>query len=172
MKGAAKFSDGLEKFANNFGVVLLSALTIIIFVEVIARYGFHASSPASEEISRHLFVILGFIVAGVAWKTDSHVKIDMILKRFSDKGQYILTLIFNVFGLFTAGTWLWCAISMIKWELTLPSVTEVMEIPWIVLFSFLCLGMTILVYYIIERLVKLIRSPGHRGLETKGMSKS
>lgn len=81
-------------------VVLLAAMTLITFVNVLSRYCFHSSISASEEITTNLFVLLSLTGAALAARSHQHIGFNLLSDKLSPKGK----LIHNIFeGLIGAG---------------------------------------------------------------------
>ena len=51
----------------------LGVMAVAVFVNVVLRYGFNSSLPASEELSRLLFVWMVFIGAAAAYPVGEHM---------------------------------------------------------------------------------------------------
>lgn len=57
----------------------LAAMFVIVFVNVVGRYGFSTSLPWAEEIARHLMIFGAFTGAGVALREGKLVAIDALV---------------------------------------------------------------------------------------------
>ena len=74
-------------------VVLMSVMTIIIFIQVVMRYLLHNSLSWSEELARYCFIWLIYIGIAYGCKLMKHIKIDAALKLFPEKIRpYIVIL--------------------------------------------------------------------------------
>lgn len=68
--------------------VLMVAMLVIIFSQVLARYVFQYSLTWSEELGRYIFVWMTFLGMTVAYRAGAHVALDIIcaaLKGYSRK---------------------------------------------------------------------------------------
>ena len=82
MKKILKFlNDYLEE---TICIILMSVMTIIIFIQVIMRYVMHNSLSWSEELARYCFVWLIYIGVAYGCKLMKHIKIDAALKLFPE----------------------------------------------------------------------------------------
>ena len=75
-------------FVNNvlptwFVRIAYSYLSLIILLEVVRRYVFSASSPWGEMTARYAFVYLSYIAAAEAIRLRKHIRITLIIDRFS-----------------------------------------------------------------------------------------
>lgn len=74
-------------------VILMSIMTVIIFVQVVMRYVFHNSLAWSEELARYCFIWLVYLGISYGCKIMKHIKIDAALKIFPEKIRpYIVIL--------------------------------------------------------------------------------
>jgi TRAP-type C4-dicarboxylate transport system permease small subunit len=65
-------------------------MVVLVFSNVVLRYGFNSSIPMSEEVSRWLFVWMTFLGSIVAMQKKEHLGIDMIVERLPVLGQKIV----------------------------------------------------------------------------------
>ena len=59
------------RFLEFLLILLLSAMAIMVFVNVVMRYGFNSGLNISDELSRYFFVWVTFIGAVVAFREQS-----------------------------------------------------------------------------------------------------
>ena len=79
-----------EGFFNLLKVSMVSCLAlmvVLVFGNVVLRYGFNRGITISEEMSRMLFVWLTFVSAIVAMREHAHLGIDTLLKHLSPAGK-------------------------------------------------------------------------------------
>ncbi|MEY2802447.1 MAG: 2,3-diketo-L-gulonate transporter small permease protein YiaM, partial [Pseudomonadota bacterium] len=60
-------------------VVMLSAMVVMVFGNVVLRYGFNDSIISSEELSRFLFIWITFLGAIVTLRENAHLGVDTLL---------------------------------------------------------------------------------------------
>lgn len=87
----------LEKCLGIFVVITMICLTIVINVEVIARYIFGSSLTWSLEISRILFLWVVFIGAALGLYYGDYTAIDFISKRFGPVVNKLIPVILGFF---------------------------------------------------------------------------
>ncbi len=83
-----RFSDGLDKFIRGIGHVVMWTNGVLIFViilQVVLRYGFGHGLVLLEELQWHLYAIGIMFGASYAKMMDSHIRVDIIHARISDK---------------------------------------------------------------------------------------
>ncbi len=70
-------------------VVLLGAMVVMVFGNVVLRYVFNSGITVSEELSRWAFVWMTFLGAIVAIKEGGHLGTDMLVGRLGPTGKKI-----------------------------------------------------------------------------------
>jgi TRAP-type C4-dicarboxylate transport system permease small subunit len=68
-------------------VVLLAAMVVMVFGNVVLRYLFNSGLNVSEELSRIFFVWLTYIAAVVVMREQGHLGIDSLTGRLSRRGR-------------------------------------------------------------------------------------
>jgi TRAP-type C4-dicarboxylate transport system permease small subunit len=105
-----KTIDLFFRFLEFLLILLLSAMALMVFVNVIMRYGFNSGINVSEELSRYFFVWLTFIGAVVAFREHSHLGIETLVMFLSRRGRIICMSLSNLViiicsTIFFWGTW-------------------------------------------------------------------
>ena len=90
--------------------VILALMVILVFGNVVLRYGFNSGITVSEELSRYLFIWLTFIGAVVAMHEHAHLGIDSLLRVLPRKGKLFCVvasdlLMLAAVGLLFHGSW-------------------------------------------------------------------
>ena len=73
--------DGYCKWLSWLIAASLAVMVVLVFGNVIMRYGFNSGITVSEELSRWLFVWLTFLGAIVAMKEGAHLGSDTLVSR-------------------------------------------------------------------------------------------
>ena len=117
-KAAAAYCKLLELLL----VGLLAAMVVMVFGNVVLRYGFNSGITFSEELSRWAFVWMTFLGAIVALKDNGHLGTDMLVGRLSTAGKKVCLAIAET-GMLCC-TWLLFTGSLaqtkISWEVEAP----------------------------------------------------
>ena len=69
--------------------VALMIMVVLVFGNVVLRYGFNSSITQSEEVSRWLFVWITFMGAVVALREHAHLGTDALVSRLPPLGKKI-----------------------------------------------------------------------------------
>ncbi len=74
---------------NYLLAIALALMVILVFGNVVLRYGFNSGISLSEELSRWLFVWMTFMGAVVALSERAHLGTDMLLSRLGKRGKQL-----------------------------------------------------------------------------------
>lgn len=83
-----RFCDALDGFIRGIGHVVMwsnGVLIIVIILQVVLRYGFNHGLVILEELQWHLYALGIMFGASYAQMTDSHIRVDIIHARLSEK---------------------------------------------------------------------------------------
>jgi TRAP-type transport system small permease protein len=100
----------------------LALMVVLVFGNVVLRYGFNSGITLSEEVSRWLFVWLTFLGAIVALKEHGHLGSDMLVSRLPLFGKKLCLVVGQALMLYI--TWLMFSGSLqqtrINWDVEAP----------------------------------------------------
>jgi C4-dicarboxylate transporter, DctQ subunit len=107
----ARVINGLEE-----GIIslLLVTMTLLVFMEVLLRYGFGIGFLWVQELTLHMSAWLVLFGASYGVKVGSHIGVDAIVRLLSSKVRRIVTLVALALclvycGLFIEGAWVYLA---------------------------------------------------------------
>lgn len=117
-----KLVDGYFTLLKVLAIICLVTMVVLVFGNVVLRYGFNESILISEEISRWAFVWLTFLGAVVLLRERGHMSVDLALRAlpsWGERGCLILSqlLMLACSGLFFWGSWQQMEIN---WNVPLP----------------------------------------------------
>ena len=111
-------------------VLCMVAMVVLVFGNVVLRYGFNSGITMSEEVSRWLFIWMTFLGAVVALREHGHLGVDMVVQRLPKTGKKIclaighLVMLYIVWLLFQGSL----AQARINWDVTAPTTGASMAI--------------------------------------------
>ena len=94
-----RFCDGIDTMIRSIGHVVMWSNFILVFViilQVILRYGFGHGLIVLEELQWHLYALGIMFGASYAMMLDSHIRVDIIHARLSEKWRQR----WDLFGIF------------------------------------------------------------------------
>ena len=123
----------MDKLINQFcklldGVIaaMLALMVVLVFGNVVLRYGFNSGINLSEELSRWLFVWMTFLGAVVAVNERGHLGTDMLVGRLGPTGKRVCLGLGYVLMLFVC--WLLFKGSWEQMKVNFESTSAVMQV--------------------------------------------
>jgi C4-dicarboxylate transporter DctQ subunit len=89
----SKILTGIDKFERGFNAFVLILSTLILFINVILRYFFSASTSWAEELTRYLIIWISFVGGSICVKHNDHVCVDLIHHLLPAKAKTVLIMI-------------------------------------------------------------------------------
>lgn len=84
-----KILDKLVKGVEAVLVVMFGIMAVLVFGNVVLRYGFNSGIVFSEEVSRFMFMWLTLIGALIVMKDHGHLGMSSVVARLGERGQRI-----------------------------------------------------------------------------------
>ena len=105
-----KMINAFFKLLEFLVVACLVAMVIMVFGNVVLRYGFNSGISISDEMSRYCFIWLTYIGAMVAMREKGHLGVDTLVRRLPLGGKKLCFLFSEAMMLgcnvlFFWGTW-------------------------------------------------------------------
>ncbi|MGD8778489.1 MAG: TRAP transporter small permease [Ignavibacteria bacterium] len=140
-----KIIDGLlEKFL----IVILSMLVIDVFWQVVSRYVLMNPSSFTDELARLLLIWVGILGAAYVTGKRLHLAIDVVIKKFSLKGQRIVFYFINISVLvFALLVMVIGGINLIYILLKLGNISPALSLPIGYIYSVIPLSGIVIIYY-------------------------
>ena len=132
--------------ANRWALILLlAAMSVIIFTNVVLRYTTSQSLEWAEEVSRHMMIWLTFLGAGPVLRYGGHIAVENLQDALSPKGavamrMVVAALLFAFFGFMIWYGWLYM-------ERTMFQLTAATQIPFAYIYSAMSIGGVLLVVH-------------------------
>ncbi|MGH1462315.1 MAG: TRAP transporter small permease [Neptuniibacter sp.] len=147
----------VTKLEEGFLSVLLVSMTLLVFAEVVARFGFNAGIHWAQEVT--LLLAAWFVLFGASYgvKVGAHIGVDVFVKMFPHNTHRYITLIaiglcLVYSGLFLYGSWIYLSkMKMIGIEL------EDLPIPKWIPMSILVIGFVLLIIRFLQLGWKVIK---------------
>lgn len=144
-------------------VAILALMSILVFLNVVLRYGFNSSISVTEEVSRYMFVWLAFLGAVLAFSENQHVSVTVLVEKLSPLGRALLRLVTDAAMLFccyliVAGSW-------IQFQLNLNNLAPISGLPQGITYLASVIAGALIGILLVARMVTTI------GLMAKGESK-
>lgn len=148
-------SEKLNKITEKVVAVLLAAMAIVVFLQVIFRYVFHASLPWSEELSRYILVWLTFLSASIAVRRNAHIGVEAVVNFLPLKAKkavksiaYLLTFILFIILIYYGGKVV---------QITMHQMSPAMRIPMGYMYAAVLVGACLMTLHLFVRIFVLDR---------------
>ena len=98
-----RFLDTTCKAIEYLIAACMAGMVVLVFGNVLLRYGFNSGITLSEELSRWLFVWMTFMGAIVALRSHEHLGTDMLVGRLGPVGKKLCMGLSQLLMLFACG---------------------------------------------------------------------
>ena len=132
--------------ANRWALILLlAAMSVIIFTNVVLRYTTNQSIEWAEEVSRHMMIWLTFLGAGPVLRYGGHIAVENLQDALPRPAAVAVRLVvagllFAFFGFMVWYGWLYM-------ERTMFQLTAVTQIPFAYIYSAMLIGGVLLIVH-------------------------
>ena len=109
-----KILDTYCKWLGKIIAVLLALMVVLVFGNVVLRYGFNSGIAVSEELSRWFFVWLTFLGGLIALHEHAHLGTDFLVGRLSVMGKKICLVFGYLLMLLMSWMMFWGALVQTK----------------------------------------------------------
>lgn len=148
-------ADGLCRMLEVLIVAALALMVLLVFGNVVLRYGFNSGITVSEEVSRWLFIWGTFLGAVVGLRERAHLGVDFVVQWMGRGGRRLCAvaghlLMIAITLLLARGSW---DQVKINWDVTAPTTGASMAIVYLagLVFAALALPMLLLDFVRIVR---------------------
>lgn len=132
--------------ANRWALILLlAAMSVIIFTNVVLRYATNQSLEWAEEVSRHMMIWLTFLGAGPVLRYGGHIAVENLQDALPHAAAvavraFVAALLFAFFGFMVWYGWLYMQRTMFQ-------LTAVTQIPFAYIYSAMSIGGVLLIVH-------------------------
>lgn len=137
--------------------IALIVLVLVTFIGVIMRYFLGNPLIWGEEIQLLCFVWIVFFGAGAAFRTGSHVAIDVVVDMFPQKLKKIVEILGNIVVLVVLIYLLNKSLPLISQHLSTARTTNIIKLPYSFVYSALPIGCILMVVNFLLKTYQLIK---------------
>ncbi|MCR4440637.1 MAG: TRAP transporter small permease [Peptococcaceae bacterium] len=150
MKVFKKIMNGSYFLLTCIISIMIVVMLIIMSLEVVRRYLFGLTWSWSEEVVRYLLIYVTFLGGAAAFRSGSMVSFDLVLSRFPQRVQDILSVIVNTVCLVFIGFILVLGFKKVITPNMISQVSPSSGIAMWIPYASIPIGMFFLLLYIIE----------------------
>lgn len=146
-----------EKFEETLCAILLSAMTVIISIQIVFR---QLGTPAawSEELARYMFVWLIYVGCSLGVKRRKHIKVDAVMLLIKEEWHIVMYIISNILFMVFCILISYYGIELLyKIQFVQKQLSPAMRIPMVIPYSSFVFGCLLMIIRLIQDTIKLIR---------------
>lgn len=153
MKTLSNWIEAFEKLAS---ILLIAAMTVVLFISVIFRYFLNAPLFWANEASIFMMAWLTFIGGSLGLKYKSQASITFLVDRFSEKGRKILFIMTHIIVLMALAFLLYLSY---QWVFTLsPQKSSSMRLPMWIPYLSVPVGLTFAFIHLLDYFIDLCKN--------------
>jgi tripartite ATP-independent transporter DctM subunit len=147
----------LSRWTNIIGLAALFLLICLTFTDVILRYGFNRPIEGSVDITEVMLVLAIYLAISHTYNMKSHVTVDLITSKLSDRNRIVLEFITTFLGFVTFAIVAWRALVQTMWDISMNSMHRMsMPIPKAPFDAIIVFGVTMLCLLLLRDLFRQI----------------
>ena len=150
-----RLADGYFRLLELLLVICLVAMVVMVFGNVVLRYGFDSCITVSEEMSRFAFVWLTFIGIITGVREGAHLGVDSLVRALPLIGKKICLVICELLILFCCALLFWGV--WVQHDINMGNYAPVTGIPMEAVYAIAYLTSISVAILAIYKLVKLAR---------------
>ncbi len=149
-----KAIDLFYRFLEFLLIILLAGMALMVFANVVLRYGFNSGLNVSEEMSRYFFVWLTFIGAVVTFREYGHLGVETLVALFGRSGRIICMILSNIIIILCSAIFFWGTWNQLPINASMVAPVTGLSMAWVYGIGFFTgAGCTLIA---LERLVRLL----------------
>jgi TRAP-type C4-dicarboxylate transport system permease small subunit len=148
----------IQSVVEGAAAVLLGAIAVVVFLQVITRYVLEMSLPWPEEAARYLLVWLVFIGAAAAGAHGQQLVVDTLTEMVPQRLQRFVQVITTVAGLAALAILVWACLPLFGPPARTISPATGLEMRWVYLA--LPVGCAFLAFFLFRDLFDLLSGRG------------
>ena len=155
MNTIKNFFDKIQKAEEIFCVIILIAMVIAAFAQVLIRYIIKISIPGPEELSRLFSIMLTFMGCAIAVRESSQISIGVLDNVLADKPMLkkIQNIIVYVLGIIFATIFSYLFYDYFVYSIKSKQVTIALGVPLAIAIGTMLISMVFTLLHYIELLV-------------------
>lgn len=155
-----KIDKNIEKWLIT---ITYSYFCLIILVEVVRRHLLGATSVWGEMTARYAFVFLVYVAVAEVARTRDHIRIDIVPRMLGPRGRLWLYIYFDVLYLVLATLVVWYSLQVMKLQLDTNTLMTGFDVNMAFAQAALPLGWGLLIYRVLQRFARTLRSYARDG---------
>jgi TRAP-type C4-dicarboxylate transport system permease small subunit len=145
-------SDFLNRICEVAVVILLSAMAVVVFLQVLFRYVLHLPLFWTEEFARYCLVWASLLGAAIALKRGEHIAVTFLLDTFPKKAASASTMVAQVSVILILTVMVWGGIKLVL--VTSAQISPALRISMAIPYLALPVGAVIMLFHVVSSLMQ------------------
>jgi TRAP-type C4-dicarboxylate transport system permease small subunit len=145
-------SDFLNRICEVALIILLVAMAVVVFLQVLFRYVLHLPLFWTEEFARYCLVWASLLGAAVALKRGEHIAVTFFLDNFPKRAARTLTMVAQISVVLILAVMAWGGIKLVL--VTSAQVSPALRIPMAVPYLALPIGSTVMLFHVVSSIMQ------------------
>lgn len=151
----------IERLINVLTVIIFIAMTVVVFSQVVLRYGFEMNIHWADEFARSAMIWIAFLGAAIGIKYEEHTRIDFFVKLLPSKGRLVVEILNKIICIAFLGIISYFSIATLGDTMTLK--TPSLQIPTGFLHLIIPIAGIIMIAYLILQIIEIIKNINEKG---------
>jgi len=144
---------------NSIAVFSMAAVSLLVFANVVSRYGFSYTPIWSEELSRFLVVWSIFIGVAIGVRKNQHIGVDALIRFLPHKLLLVSEVLLNLLGIVVIGVLVFNSFEFIQHTMEFEQLSPAMRIPMYIPYIAMPVGLSLSIIHFINNIVQLFKNP-------------
>lgn len=149
----------LEWIENGIAVITMTTVSVLVFGNVVSRYGFNYTPIWSEELSRFLIVWSIFIGVAIGVRKNQHIGVDALIRFLPHKLLLASEVLLNLIGVVVIGILIFNSYEFIQHTREYEQLSPAMRIPMYIPYIAMPVGLSLSIIHFIHNIIKLFTDP-------------
>ena len=147
-----RISDFLNRICERALIILLVAMAVAVFLQVLFRYLLHLPLFWTEEFARYCLVWASLLGAAVALKRGEHIAVTFFLDSFPKSVARTLTMVAQISVLLILTVMAWGGIKLVL--VTSAQISPALRIPMAVPYLAIPIGSTVMLFHMVSSIMQ------------------
>lgn len=161
-----KFKDVVNNAPEIMTGLLVISTSIIVFIEIIFRYFLSFSLGWSSELAKNFFVWMSFLGAAVCIKRGMHFSFPLFIHRIPLKTRRFIEIFTNILIILFVVILLVSGVESFQQSLRQTFIALDISYGW--LFSVIPISAILMIIYLVQKIIKIIRTSGDNKFQSGG----
>ncbi|WP_226037837.1 TRAP transporter small permease [Aquibacillus saliphilus] len=150
--------ERLKKVEEVIIAMGLLVVTVLLFVNIVLRFGFSANRSWAEEFIRYVMIWITFIGASVCFRKGMHVGVDFLMDLLKGKTKKGLQLFVNLICIVFMVFLIRYSIELVLFTQNTGQITPSLQIPLYYVYLAIPVGSALSLVHLLIQTIQLIRN--------------